>query len=324
MNVLARLGPTADDRLLVGPETLDDAAVLRAGGDQAIVFTADFITPIVDEPRDWGRIAAANSFSDVFAMGGQTLGALNLLCWPKNLPDDLLHEVLAGAAEAAREAGCSIVGGHSMRDKEPKFGLAVIGTVHPDRILRNQGAQAGDRLYLTKPLGTGILATAIKADATTESQAAAAVQSMSALNRVASEAAVASGVRAMTDVTGFGLIGHLVEMLGGSERLGVHLSFSSLPLLPGTVEHVEKKRIPGGTGRNRAVYAAGVYFSDKLARPDADIASPVLYDPQTSGGLLIAVPPESVELFVREAAGRGVTAHEIGLFDGNGRIEVVA
>ena len=185
--------PAADPRLLVGPETLDDAAALRLTDEIAVCFTADFITPLVDDPATWGQIAAANSISDIYAMGATPLAALNLVCWPNCLPSEWLHAVMAGGAAAAKEANCLIVGGHTVDDKQPKYGMAVIGTVHPDRILRNRGGRPGDQLYLTKPLGTGVLATAIKADMASPQQIAAAADSMKRLNRTAGEAAVAAG-----------------------------------------------------------------------------------------------------------------------------------
>jgi len=312
--------PAVDPRLLVGPETFDDAAVLKVSGDLAICFTADFITPLVDDPRAWGRIAAANSLSDVYAMGAVPLAALNLVCWPKSLSIEVLAEVLAGGAEAASEAGCAIGGGHTVGDKEPKYGLAAIGTVHPDRILRNQGAAPGDLLYLTKPLGTGILSTAIKGAAASADQVDVAVQSMGTLNRAASEAALAVSAHALTDVSGFGLVGHLSEMLGSSGRLGAELSVEALPLLPGVGDHLKAGMIPGGTNRNREAYRQRVRLAEGL-EAGCDV---MLYDPQTSGGLLAAVGPPMRERFEKEASQRGAKPFCIGRFTQSGMIDVVA
>jgi selenide,water dikinase len=316
--MLGALAPTLDPRLLVGPETLDDAAVLKVSDDLAICFTADFITPLVDEPRLWGRIAAANSISDVYAMGGKPLAALNLVCWPNCLPLDVLGEVLAGGASAAAEATCLVVGGHTVDDKQPKYGLAVIGAVHPERILRNQGARPGDQLYLTKPLGTGVIATAFKADFATAEQYEAAAHCMAALNRAASEAAIAAGARALTDVTGFGLAGHLSEMLGSGGTLGARLTLAELPILPGVFAQMETGMIPGGAYRNRDAYQKRVEFAAEAPRA----LEMILYDPQTSGGLLAGISPENAGRFEQAAAALGCPAHRIGEFDDSGRIRV--
>ncbi|OHB69884.1 MAG: selenide, water dikinase SelD [Planctomycetes bacterium RBG_13_63_9] len=313
------MAPSVDPRLLVGPQTFDDGAVLAMRDDLAICFTADFITPVVDDPRQWGRIAAANSISDVYAMGGQPLAALNLVCWSNCLPPELLAEVLAGGASAAAEAGCIIAGGHTLEDKEPKYGMAVIGTIHPDRILRNQGALPGDLLYLSKPLGTGILATAIKAELAGAEETEAAVESMSSLNRQACEAAIAAPARALTDVTGFGLAGHLTEMLGEDGHLGADLFGRSLPRLPGVDRHMEMGMIPGGAYRNRDAYSGRVRIAEEIR----SAVEMLLYDPQTSGGLLAAIPPDSADRFEQEAADRGVKVSRIGRFSDQGLIKVV-
>jgi selenide, water dikinase len=317
---LKHLGPIVDPRLLVGPETFDDAAVVALSPDMALVLTADFITPVVDDPYDWGAIAAANSLSDVFAMGGTPLAALNLVAWPSRLPADMLGRVLEGGAAAAKQAGCMIVGGHSVDDKEPKYGLAVVGTVHPNAIVRNRGARPGDRLYLTKALGTGAIATAIKADAATPDQIAAAVASMKALNAAGARLAIDADAHAMTDVTGFGLAGHLTEMLGADGRLGVRIAAASLPLLPGAVEQINQGMAPAGAYRNRKAYGERVVWTS----PRSDALELILFDPQTSGGLLIAIAPEHDGRFVGLAAERGVAVHCIGQFNSSGRIEIVA
>jgi selenide,water dikinase len=311
--------PAVDPRLLVGPETLDDAAALKVSDELAICFTADYITPLVDDPKRWGRIAAANSISDIYAMGATPLAALNLVCWPNCLPPELLGAVLEGGASAADESDCLVVGGHTVDDPQPKYGMAVIGTVHPDRIIRNQGAWPGDRLYLTKPLGTGILATAMKADLATGDQLDTWMRVMTTLNRSASEAAVTAGARALTDVTGFGLAGHLSEMLGSESGLGATIRADGLPLLPGAMEHVQMGMIPAGAYRNRDAYQQRVQLRDSGQDP----IEMLLYDPQTSGGLLAAIPVDSADMFEREAAARGVAVIHVGAFDSSGLIRVV-
>jgi selenide,water dikinase len=273
---------------------------------------------VVDDPADWGRIAAANSLSDIYAMGASPLAALNLVCWPSCLPTGVLGEVLAAGSTAAAAADCLVVGGHTIEDREPKYGMAVIGTVHPKHVLRNRGASPGDLLYLTKPLGTGIIATAIKAEFADDEQTRAAVESMATLNRAAGEAAVAAGARALTDVTGFGLAGHLVEMLGPDGDLGAALSMAALPLLPGARHHMELGMIPAGAYRNRDAYAARVAIDDSLR----ERWEMLLYDPQTSGGLLAAIPAAAAEQFEQAAACRGLAASRIGRFTDSGRIEV--
>jgi selenide,water dikinase len=311
--------PAVDPRLLVGPETFDDAAALRVSADLAICLTADFITPVVDDPHSWGRIAAANALSDIYAMGAAPLAALNLVCWPSGLPMEILQEVLDGGAQAAAEAQCLIAGGHTIEDKEPKYGMAVIGTVHPDRILRNQGALPGDLIYLSKPLGTGIVSTAIKAGLAGRAEIEAAVQSMTTLNRSAAEAA-ATAARALTDVTGFGLAGHLVEMLGPAPGLGAELSAGALPLLPGTRAYLEMGLIPAGTYRNRDAFGPRVNMPAALR----ETTEMLLFDAQTSGGLLAAIPPAAAARFEEESRVRGVPVHCIGQFDPSGQIRAVA
>jgi selenide,water dikinase len=288
--------------------------------DLAILFTADFITPLVDDARSWGRIAAANALSDIYAMGGRPLAALNLVCWPRELPAELLGEVLGGGAAAAAEAGCLIVGGHTVEDREPKYGMAVIGMIRPEAIVRNRGSADGDLLYLTKPLGTGILSTAIKAKMADADQIVAAVASMAALNRTAAEAAVATGVHAMTDVTGFGLAGHLSEMLGDDRQLGAEISLAALPRLPGVLDQMAMGMVPGGAYRNREAYSDRVFF-DAAANQDEGM---LLFDPQTSGGLLIAIAPESSAIFEQRAESAGARFWQIGRISTSGRIVATA
>jgi selenide,water dikinase len=302
--------------VLVGLEEPDDAAVYRLSEDTALVQTVDFFTPIVDEPGDWGRIAAANSLSDIYAMGARPLTALNLVGWPRALDFALLGQVLQGGEEVCRRAGVTVVGGHSIDDPEPKFGLAVTGTVHPDRIVRKTGARPGASLVLTKPLGTGIVSTAIKAGSAPEASVRAAVSSMTALNGDAAEAMVEVGVQAATDVTGFGLIGHLHEMLRGA--CGAVLDFRRIPLLPGAPELAAQGHVAGGTRRNRSSTEEHVTFDD-----DIDEALRwVLFDAQTSGGLLIAVEARSTGELERALERRGVLAAVIGRVGEGERIEV--
>lgn len=292
--------------------------MLAVSDELAVVFTADFITPLVDDAATWGRVAAANALSDVYAMGGTPLAALNLVCWPKSLPAELLVDVLRGGSQAAAEAGALVVGGHTVQGPEPMYGLAVLGTVHPQRVLRNRGARPGDFLYLSKPLGTGIITTAIKADLATVAEAQAAVDSMIALNRPAAEIARSSAARALTDVTGFGLAGHLSEMLGGDDRLGADLEAAALPLLPGVAGQMAQGMIPGGAYRNRSTFAPRVDLGPGVD----DTAAMILYDPQTSGGLLAAIPPQQAEAAASEAARRGVSFVRIGRFTDTGRIRL--
>lgn len=294
---------------------MDDAAVVALSPEVAVCLTADFITPVVDNARDFGAIAAANALSDVFAMGGVPLAALNLVCWPSAVPLDVLSEVLSGGAAAAAEAGCMIVGGHTIDDREPKYGLAVIGTVRPERIVRNVGAKPGDLLYLTKPLGTGVVATAIKAEFAEPAEAAAATASMKRLNRAAAEAALAAGVRAMTDVTGFGLVGHLLEMLG--QNLGAEVRLEAIPRLPGVERLIGLGMVPAGAFRNRQAHRERISFP--AAAPSDEM---LLFDPQTSGGLLLAIPPEQEALWLAETQRRGFESWKIGQFRSSPGIDI--
>jgi len=307
-----------DPRLLVSQRTFDDAAVVQLRDDLAICFTADFITPVVDDPADWGAIAAANSLSDIFAMGGSPLCALNLVCWPKKVPESVLSQVLNGANHVLLEAGCMLVGGHTVEDKEPKYGMAVVGTIHPQNIHRNTGARPGDQLYLTKSLGTGIISTAIKAGLASDAEIAAGTESMKELNARAAQAAASAGATAMTDVTGFGLFGHLAEMLGRERSTGASISASALPILPGALEHGRSGFYPGGAMRNRDAFQSLVQIAGPV---DEDIVM-IGYDPQTSGGLLCAIPQENAALFLGSAAAGGVFAAHIGEFTASGIIKL--
>jgi selenide,water dikinase len=308
---------TGDPGLLVGLEVPDDAAVYRVAPDLALVQTVDFFTPVVDDAFAWGRIAAANALSDVYAMGGRPVTALNLVAWPRSLGFDLLGRVIEGGGDACAEAGVSVVGGHSVDDPEPKFGLAVTGTVDPDEVVRTTGAPPGCDLVLTKPLGTGIISSGIKEGKASESAAAEATRIMSQLNRAAADAMIEIGVEAATDVTGFGLVGHLLEMLG--PRLSAQLSFEGIPVMEETVELEKEFVIPGGTHRN--LEAMGELVSSR----HLDSAQrTVLFDAQTSGGLLLAVAPAKTDELVGSLRERGTEcAAVIGrLVSGDGRISV--
>ncbi|HUQ14904.1 MAG TPA: selenide, water dikinase SelD [Gemmatimonadales bacterium] len=286
--VLHHLPGVVDPRVLVDAATRDDAAVFRLSDDRALVATVDFFTPIVDDATHWGAIAAANALSDVYAMGGTPLFALNLVGWPREkLPFELLGDVLKGASDVAQRAGCAIVGGHSIDSLEPLFGMVVMGEVHPDRMFTNDGACAGDVLVLTKPLGTGILTTALKRDALIEAGMADAVRSMTALNDGAAKAALRVGVSAATDVTGFGLLRHLGNILDAS-KVAAEVAFDSLPLLPHALNLAARGIVSGGTQRNLEA-AKDLEWADDLAPHERLLC----VDAQTSGGLLLAVPKEN-------------------------------
>ena len=293
--------PATDPNLLVGFDTADDAAVYKLRDDLAIVVTTDFFTPIVDDPFDWGRIAATNALSDVYAMGGTPLLALNLVGWPREgLPFELLARVLDGGAEAARAGGCLIAGGHSIDDAEPKYGLAVVGVVDPDAVLTNAGAQPGDVLVLTKPIGLGVLSTAMKRDAATPAQVATAVDVMTALNAGARDAAVEVGVHAATDVTGFGLLGHLRELCIAS-GVGAQIDSRRRP------GHRRRPRPAGcGHGRRRNATQPRVRRARRRLRvrcPEREQL--LLADAQTSGGLLLSVAAERADQLVARVPGAG-------------------
>lgn len=295
MNMLPKVD---DPALLVGSDTLDDAAVYRLTDEIALVQTVDFFTPVVDDPYDFGRIAAANAFSDVYAMGGRPLTALNIVAFPKDtLPLEYLGRILAGGAESARLAGATIVGGHTIDDPEPKYGMAVTGLVQPGQQMTNAGVRVGDRLILTKPLGTGIISTAIKRGTASSAAIAAATVSMAALNRSASEVARRHELRGVTDITGFGLLGHLGEMCRAS-GVSMEISYGSLPLLPGVQELAQDGVVPGGTKRNLESVAEWTDFDAGIE----DWQRLITADAQTSGGLMLAVPPDKVAAVLADLA----------------------
>jgi selenide,water dikinase len=302
-------GEAAGD-LLVGAAEADDAAVLRLDDERALVFTTDFFTPIVDDPRDWGRIAAANALSDVYAMGGRPILALNLTAWPgETLPLSMLADVLRGGASVAAEAGCLVVGGHTIDDPEPKYGMAVVGLASPTRLFTIDAARPGDTLVLTKAIGTGVVATAHKRGAASDAALAAAVASMTSLSAGASEAALASGVVAATDVTGFSLLGHLHRMLRASGCSAI-VEAGSVPLLPGALELTSAGYVSGGTRNNMAYLEPWATFSPEVPESVAVL----LQDAQTSGGLLLATssPDALVAELTRKGDDRGAIAAVIG------------
>jgi len=320
--VLRQLPPVSDPDALVGALLADDAAVYRVADDLALVATVDYITPVVDDAYTWGTIAAANALSDVYAMGARPIFCLNVVNFPRDtLPLDLLERVIQGGAAKAAEAGVGILGGHSVDDPEPKYGLVALGVVHPDRVVRNVGARPGDALVLTKPLGMGIITTAIKRDLATPATIERAVNVMAMLNRNAGEAVLASGeaVHAATDVTGFGLLGHLSEMLGGDD-VGALIEAARVPVLDDARPLAREGVIPGGTRRNMASIEGIVDWSERLEEHERL----VLADAQTSGGLLIAIAPEQADTLLADLRARGVSAAAIvGRFtERTGRIEV--
>jgi len=278
--------------ILVGLDTPDDAAVFMLDEETALVHTLDFFTPIVDDPHLFGQIAAANALSDIYAMGGTPLSAMNIVCFPCSLGMDMLARILEGGLAKICESGAVLLGGHTVDDEEPKYGLAVTGRVHPDRIMTSLGAEVGDLLVLTKPLGTGILATALKGDFITETEMAEAIDGMAALNAQASRAAILAGAHACTDVTGFGLVGHLLNMLP-DRGLGCDIFISLLPVYKRTREMAGMGMVPAGAHKNRDFLSSRVEISPQVDDVDRDL----VYDPQTSGGLLIALPPQGLEVF---------------------------
>jgi len=332
--VLGKLARQQDANVLVGFDKADDAGVYQIAPDTALVQTVDFFTPVVDDPYTFGQIAAVNSLSDVYAMGGQPLTALALVCFPEKGDLDILERILAGGLAKMMEAGCTIIGGHSIRDDEMKFGYSVTGLIHPRRVLANGGARAGDRLLLTKALGTGVISTAIKKGKAKTEWIEAATRSMTTLNKAAAE--VISGkageprspgqpstpahqdrasrgqtspyeVHGMTDITGFGLIGHAREMALAS-NVSLRLHAGSVPFLEGALECARAGYIPGGLKANRDFAECAGQFADEVSEE----VKTLLFDPQTAGGLLISVAPEDAEKLGRELLQNGVPAAEIG------------
>jgi selenide,water dikinase len=293
---------------MLGFETSDDSAVYRLADDLAALLTVDFFTPIVDDPYDFGRITAANALSDIYAMGGRPLTAMNLLAFPCSLGPEIVGEVVRGGNDKVLEAGAVTVGGHTIDDSEPKFGLSVFGVVHPDRVVRNRGAVVGDELFLTKPIGTGVVGTALKRGLETEDSARAVIESMATLNRLACEAMVAVGVNACTDVTGFGLLGHLHEMAQAS-GVSAEVRLSEVPIFDGVLDYAEQGVVPG---RTADVIAWAADFATWRADEPSETWLRVLCDPQTSGGLLIACPADLADELALQLSNRSVPGARIG------------
>lgn len=304
--------------LLVGLNEPDDAAVVRINDSQAIISTTDFFPPVVDHPYWFGAIAAANAMSDVYAMGGDVVMAINLVAFPGSLDMAILAEILRGGAEKVKEAGAVLAGGHTIMDEEPKYGLAVTGVVHPDKIVKKGGAKVGDVLILTKPLGAGVITTALKRGVVEDDHIQSAMEIMATLNRHAAEAARDVGVNGMTDVTGYSLLGHSREMANLSHTT-FEINYQALEWMPGARDYAEQDIFPGGAGRNRAYYSKWVKFDDSVDTATRGL----LFDPQTSGGLLIAVPSNKADALLANLSGRDVNAKQIGaVVAGNGTIVV--
>lgn len=320
LSLLGSLPPITDPNVLVGSATADDAAVYKLSDDLALVLTTDFFTPIVDRPYDFGAVAAANALSDVYAMGGTPLAALSIVGFPDALlPPEVLVEILRGAAEKAAEAGIAIVGGHTIKSEEPIFGLAVVGKVAPDRVLSNDKAQPGDALILTKPLGLGIITTAAKNGEDKLGAIQDAIRVMTTLNRVAGEEIARRGAHALTDVTGFGLLGHLRNIVAAS-NVGARIYSDRVPVLPAAREYVQAGISPGGTHANHRFLASWVSYADDITKEEQLI----LCDAQTSGGLLAAVAPAEAEELVAALQAHGLAEVAIvGKIGGTpGRIRV--
>jgi selenide,water dikinase len=320
-SVLRRLPRPTDPNVLVGFDTNDDAGVYLLNAEMALVQTVDFFTPIVDDPYTFGQIAAANALSDVYAMGGKPVSALSIVGFPDKGDPEILEQIIRGGLSKMAEAKCSVIGGHSIRNDDIQFGYAVTGMIHPQRVWRNVGARAGDVLLLTKAIGTGVLSTALKKDQAAPASLQAATASMAELNRAASEAlqeiegqaGATSSIHAVTDVTGFGLLGHAREMaLGDSKRniepVSFEIEHSAVSYLPGAMEAVREGFLPGGLKNNRDFIGDCVGFEQSVPPEYRDL----LFDPQTSGGLLIAIAPESAEAAISSLVCHGISASRIG------------
>ena len=319
--VLRHLPTTEDANVLVGLGTGDDAGVYRLRDDLALVQTVDFFTPVVDDPYDFGRIAATNALSDIYAMGAVPLTALNIAAFPiDELEPAILRKILEGGAAVLAQAGVALIGGHTIKDVEPKYGMAVTGTVHPDRIVTNAGARPGDSLLLTKPIGTGILSTALKREELREAAMREAVTEMTRLNDRARDVMLAHGAHAATDITGFGLLGHAAAMARAS-NVGIEIVAGSVPLLDGVLAHIEGGCIPGGTKDNMAYHASFTSFADRVSA----VQKVALSDAMTSGGLLIAAEPRAAQAMLAKLTADGHRAAIIGSVseDGVGAITVL-
>jgi selenide,water dikinase len=320
-SILRRLPRPTDPNVLVGFDTNDDAGVYLLSPEMAMVQTVDFFTPIVDDPYTFGQIAAANSLSDVYAMGGKPVSALSIVGFPDKGDPEILEQIIRGGLSKMAEAKCSVIGGHSIRNDDIQFGYAVTGIIHPQRVWRNVGARTGDVLLLTKAIGTGVISTALKKDRAAPASLQAAIASMSELNRAASEAlqelqekaGTASPIHTVTDVTGFGLLGHAREIaLGNPERdieaVSLEIDHSAIPYLPGAVDAAREGFLPGGLKNNRDFIGDCVGFAGSVPQENRDL----LFDPQTSGGLLIAISSETAEDAINSLERHGVSARRIG------------
>ncbi len=311
--------PLDHPNLIIGLGAPDDAGVMKLNDEQAIIMTTDFFPPVVDDPYWFGAIAAANAMSDVYAMGGQVMMALNLVAFPPDQPPQVLRDILRGGAEKVAESGGVLVGGHTIIDDEPKYGLAVIGTVHPERIIPKAGGQPGDQLVLTKPLGVGIINTALKNGHADPAYVDSAMQTMAALNKTAAEAAQRHGAHGMSDITGYSLLGHGYEMVRNTPH-NLVIEYERLHWVPGAEEYAAMGIFPGGTGRNRAYYQQWVRLPDALAGDESVLGR--LYDPQTSGGLLIAAPDG--EALLADLTAAKIDARLVGRIEpGDGQVMVV-
>jgi selenide,water dikinase len=287
---------------------LDDAGVYLISADTAIIQTIDFITPIVNDPYSFGQIAAANSISDVYTMGGRPITAMNVVCFPSGEMDiDILKDILRGGLDKIQEAGAALMGGHSVKDAEMKYGLAVTGVVHPDKLITNSGTRIGDSLVLTKPLGTGVMSTALKNRLISDKEMKETLRSMTTLNKTAAELMIEMGAHACTDITGFGLIGHASHLIQEGET-GIEFDFKAIPFFTGVMELSQKEIYPGGMGCNRDFYAQQVDFKGRIPEYKRNM----LFDPQTSGGLLIALPPAKAAILVEKMEKKKISAAIIG------------
>jgi len=305
--------------LIVGLAEPDDSAVYRINEDKAIISTTDFFPPVVDTPYEFGAIAAANALSDVYAMGGRPLMAINLVAYPDGYDLEILSEILRGGAEKVKEAGAAIAGGHTITDKEPKYGLSVTGEIDVNQMIRKSGAKIGDKLILTKPLGVGVMTTALKQGRASIDDLKQSIQVMSHLNRVASELAVEYSVHAMTDITGYSLLGHGHEMahLG---NIGLQIEFNNLKWLDGAVDYAKEDVFPGGMNRNRDYFMQWVSFQGEFAEYEQNL----LFDPQTSGGLLMVVSSEVADSLLLDLTDKGELAYIVGeVIEGNGNLIVI-
>ncbi len=305
--ILKRFKPPVSDKLLVGIDGVDDAGVYQLTDEIALVQTVDFFPPIVDDPYAFGQVAAANALSDVYAMGGRPITALNIIGFPAKMDPDIIGEILRGGADKVAEAEAVIAGGHSVKDNELKYGLAVTGLIHPQKIITNSGARAGDHLILTKPLGTGIVSTAVKQNKAGAAEEAKVVEVMTALNKIAAEEMIRFGAHAATDITGFGLAGHSYEMAAAS-KVSFEIVFKDLKLLPGVIEYAEAGALTGGAEANRFYLESKV----KVAEHHDPHVFDIIYDAQTSGGLLIAIAEDQAATLLKALIDRGVEAADIG------------